>query len=104
MPFAEDTRPAHCTLGTSLFPVEEPRYMLALELRLDFACCTCSHDVGVTLRCEGHGLADNPLTPITIPCPTCGSHNLIWFTPEDGRLHRVERERQYACVPELSTN
>jgi len=78
--------------------------MLALQLRLDFSCCACGHAVGVTLKCEGLGLSDNPLTEITIDCPTCNGGNQIWFTPEDGRLHRVRRERQYDGVPEPSWN
>jgi hypothetical protein len=60
--------------------------------------------VGVTLKCEGQGLADNPLTPVLIACPTCNQRNQIWFTPEDGRVHRVTRERQYEGVPEPSWN
>ena len=78
--------------------------MVALQLRLDFSCCVCGHAVGVTLRCEGQGLADNPLTTVTIPCPTCNTNNQLWFTPEDGRLHRVTRERQYGRIPEPSWN
>jgi hypothetical protein len=90
--------------GISFFPVEESCFMLALQLRLDFSCCACGHAVGVTLKCEGSGLADNPVTPITIGCPTCNQSNQIWFTPEDGRVHRVTRERQYAGIPEPSWN
>ena len=30
--------------------------MLALKVVLDFACCICGHDMGVTLKCEGKGL------------------------------------------------
>jgi hypothetical protein len=78
--------------------------MVALQIRLDFSCCVCGHAVGVTLRCEGQGLADNPLTTVTIPCPTCDTNNQILFTPEDGRLHRVLRERLYGHVPEPSWN
>ncbi len=78
--------------------------MLALEVRLDFSCCLCGHAVGVTLRCEGQGLADNPMTVVQVPCPTCGGGNQIHFTPEDGRLHRVTRDRRYLRVPELSPN
>jgi hypothetical protein len=78
--------------------------MLALEVRLDFSCCLCGHAVGVTLRCEGEGLADNPLTAIKVPCPTCGGNNILHFTPEDGRLHRVTRERHYGLIPEPCTN
>jgi hypothetical protein len=78
--------------------------MLALEVRFDFSCCLCGHAVGVTLRCEGHGLAENPRTAVKVPCPTCGENNLIEFTPEDGRLHRVTRERFYWNIPEPSRN
>jgi hypothetical protein len=78
--------------------------MLALDVRLEFSCCVCGHDIGVTLRCEGQGLAANPLSVVPIPCPTCGGSNLLHFTPEDGRLHRVTRERQYCRIPELSHN
>jgi len=77
--------------------------MLALEVRLDFSCCVCGRAVGVTLRCEGKGLADNPLTAVPIPCPTCGSNNQIHFTP-DGTLHRVTRVRRFGTVPEPSRN
>ena len=78
--------------------------MLALQLRIDFSCCTCGHNVGVTLLCEGQGLADNPVTTVTIRCPTCEGNNQIWFTPEDGRLHRVTCERRYQHIPEPSRN
>lgn len=78
--------------------------MLALQLRLDFSCCACGHAVGVTLKCEGSGLADNPVVPLTLGCPTCHQRNQIWFTPEDGRVQRVTRERQYDSVPEPSWN
>ena len=78
--------------------------MLALEVRLDFVCCLCRHSMGVTLKCEGEGLADNPLTMVKVPCPTCGENNVIHFTPEDGRLHHVARERVYWQIPEPSCN
>lgn len=78
--------------------------MLALELRFEFACCLCGHHIGVTLRCEGLGLIDNPLAVVPLECPTCTGTNLLHFTPEDGRLHRVTRQRCYERVPELSWN
>ena len=77
--------------------------MLALQVRLDFTCCVCARPMGVTLLCEGQGLADNPMTTVKVPCPTCGQNNQIFFTP-DGALHRVTRERVYYRVPELSCN
>jgi hypothetical protein len=78
--------------------------MLALQVRLDFTCCLCGHAVGVTLQCEGQGLLGNPLTSVKVPCPTCGENNQVFFTPEDGRLHRVLRERVYWHIPEPSRN
>ena len=90
--------------GPVFFPVEDFGFMLALEVRLDFSCSLCGHAVGVTLRCEGEGLTDNPLTAVPISCPTCAGTNLIHFTPEDGRLHGVTRARYYQRVPEMSCN
>ncbi len=78
--------------------------MVALEVRLDFTCCHCASPVGVTLWCEGRGLADNPLTMIALACPTCAQANQVHFTPEDGRLHRVTRDRVFAGVPAPSHN
>jgi hypothetical protein len=88
-----------------LFFLEEAcGFMLALEVRLDFSCCLCGHAVGVTLRCEGQGLTGNPLAAVKVPCPTCNGINQVFFTPEDGRLHRVLRERLYGQIPEPSWN
>jgi hypothetical protein len=84
--------------------MEDRLLMLALLLRLDFSCCLCGHTVHVTLRCEGQGVAENPLTTITLTCPTCSGHNQIEFTPEDGLLHRVRRQRRYEGIPEPSWN
>jgi hypothetical protein len=78
--------------------------MLALLLRFDFSCCLCGHVIDVTLRCEGNGLAENPLTIVPVSCPTCGGTNQTHFTPEDGHLHRVTRDRYYDSVPEMSPN
>jgi hypothetical protein len=78
--------------------------MLATQVRLEFSCCLCGHAVRVTLWCEGQGLAGNPLTCVKVPCPTCGGSNQLHFTPEDGRLHRVTRDRLYGQIPEPSRN
>jgi hypothetical protein len=78
--------------------------MLALQVRLSFSCCVCGNAVGVTLKCEGEGLADNPETCVKVSCPTCRGDNQVYFTPEDGRLHRVTRERFYDRIPEPSRN
>jgi hypothetical protein len=90
--------------GHFVFPVEESCFMLALQLRLDFSCCVCAHVVLLTLKCEGPGLADNPQARVTVECPTCNGSNRIWFSPEDGRVHRVTRDREYDGIAEPSCN
>ena len=78
--------------------------MIALHLSLDFYCCQCQRPVGVTLRCEGAGLAsENPVAAAKVPCPTCGTINQVCFSP-DGTLHRVERERVRYRLPEPCPN
>jgi phage FluMu protein Com len=78
--------------------------LLALHVNLDFACCICGHLVGVTLRCEGTGLASrNPVASVKVPCPTCAGINQIFFSP-GGTLHRVEREQVRYRMPEPCTN
>ena len=53
-------------------------FMQALEVVLDFRCCICGHDMGVTLKCEGKGLASglDTVASVKVPCPTCGDHQL----------------------------
>jgi phage FluMu protein Com len=64
----------------------------------------CRKAVGVTLRCEGAGLAsDNPVASVKVPCPTCGGINQVFFSP-DGTLLRVERERLRWRLPEPCPN
>jgi len=79
--------------------------MLALELILEFACCCCGHDVGVTLKCEGKGLATGMDLPakVKVPCPTCHENNVIYFTPR-GALLRVAAETPRVEIPEPSFN
>jgi hypothetical protein len=58
---------------------------------LEFACRTCGTPVGVTVKCEGIGLAaPNPVVATIVPCPGCGGFNQLLFSP-DGTLHRVTR-------------
>ncbi len=78
--------------------------MLELEVNLDFICCICSHDMGVTLKCAGKGLVAGPKAraAVKIPCPHCCSINQIVFSP-DGTLHRVAPHQAYN-VPEPSLN
>ena len=69
--------------------------MLEVEVVLDFSCCCCGHDVGVTLHCKGKGLkAGNKATAsVKVPCPTCGDINHLFFSP-DGTLHHVISNRK----------
>lgn len=77
--------------------------MLELDVVLDFACCYCGHDMGVTLKCEGKGLADNLdiVIDIKVPCLTCGNENKVYFSPS-GTLHYVAPVKRK--VPEPSCN
>jgi hypothetical protein len=79
--------------------------MLALEVLLDFACCNCGHEVGVTLKCEGPRLAADMDLPakVKVPCPTCCENNVLYFTPR-GALLRVAPEQNRLEVPEPSCN
>jgi len=79
--------------------------MLALEVVLEFACCNCAHDVGVTLKCEGASLASDMDLParVKVPCPTCGENNVLYFTPR-GTLLRVAPEQNRVEIPHPSCN
>src|SRR6516162_11396389 len=81
---------------------EDPSFMLELEVMLDFACCICGHDMGVTLKCAGKGLSAGPMARAwtKVPCPTCGCINKIVFAP-DGTLHHVA-PHESCLVPEPS--
>ncbi len=78
--------------------------MLELELMLDFMCCICCQDIGVTLRCAGKGLAagSRARAAAKIPCPHCNTINRIIFAP-DGTLHDVA-PHEAAGIPEPSLN
>jgi hypothetical protein len=79
--------------------------MLELEVVLDFRCCLCGHDMGVTLKCEGKGLAAglDTIAAIKVPCPTCHKFNQIFFTP-GGTLHHVAPAERKSRIPEPSLN
>src|SRR5262249_20844685 len=57
--------------------------MPELLLTLDFACCTCDHPVGVTVKCAGKGLKAGLRTVAAVPiaCPHCGVVNELYFEP-----------------------
>ena len=79
--------------------------LLLLEVALDFACCNCGHDMGVTLRCEGERLAEVIDVPrsVKVPCPACSENNVLFFTPR-GSLIRVAPEQIRVEVPQASCN
>jgi hypothetical protein len=80
--------------------------MMELNLTLDFACCGCEQPVSVKVQCRGAGLMSNregTLASVTVPCPTCGQLNQLFFEPT-GTVRSV---RPYTCiriVPEPSVN
>ncbi len=79
--------------------------MLEVEVILDFACCLCGRDMGVTLHCAGQGLkgCSQVLASAKVPCPCCSGINEIFFTP-DGTLHHVAVHREPFQVPLPSAN
>ncbi len=80
--------------------------MLELEVILEFTCCACGDPLGVTLKCEGNGLAagKNAMASVKVPCPNCQNINQIFFTPDDGTLHHVRLDRQNVLLPVPSYN
>lgn len=79
--------------------------MLEVEVILDFACCSCGRDMGVTLHCAGQGLKAGAqvMTSAKVPCPFCSHILQVFFTP-DGTLHHVEAHREPFQVPLPSAN
>ena len=80
--------------------------MMELEVILDFACCSCGHDMGVTVKCAGKGLAtgSNGVARVKVPCPTCGNINQLYFEPRSGSLRYVAPFWDACPVPEPSLN
>jgi len=64
---------------------------MELKVILDFACCECAHNIGVTLQCMGSALAfrGGAVAAVNIPCPTCGNVNRLEFDPA-GIVHAVK--------------
>jgi hypothetical protein len=79
--------------------------MMELEVILDFACCHCGKTVGVTLKCEGKGLASGrrAVAAVHVPCPTCGHINRLYFEP-NGTVHAVSPYSGPRQMPEPSMN
>jgi hypothetical protein len=79
--------------------------MIEVQVNLDFACCSCSSNVNVTLKCGGKGLAGgaHQLAAVKLLCPTCGSTNQVFFEPS-GTLHAVRPCVGGHGIPEPSLN
>jgi hypothetical protein len=84
---------------------EDDPSMMELKLDLDFACCTCSTPMGVTLKCAGKGLAGGAhcVAAVKVPCPTCGNINELYFEPS-GTIHAVAPCRAGQRLPVPSVN
>jgi hypothetical protein len=54
-----------------------------IRVSLDFACCVCNHDFGVTVECAGNGLTPGTRTvaAFNVACPNCGRENRVYFEP-----------------------
>jgi hypothetical protein len=79
--------------------------MMELNVSLEFACCHCSNYVGVTLKCEGKGLAAGLRTvaAVHVPCPSCNRVNQLLFEPS-GRVRDVLPAAAPRQMPEPSLN
>jgi hypothetical protein len=79
--------------------------MTELLVDLDFACCTCGHAIGVTLKCAGKGLAGgaHSVAAVKVPCPMCSHTNQLLFEPS-GKLHAVTPDQRRRAIPEPSLN
>jgi hypothetical protein len=79
--------------------------MTELLVCMDFACCTCAHEMEVTVKCEGKGLAAGPRTvaAVNIACPYCGAVNRVCFEPS-GTVRAVLPQQVSRLIPEPSLN
>jgi hypothetical protein len=79
--------------------------MLEVKVSLDFACCCCTNPVGVTVKCEGKGLAAGlrAVASVNVPCPHCGSVNQLCFEP-CGIVRSVAPYAGSRACPEPSVN
>jgi hypothetical protein len=78
--------------------------MRAMNVTLDFACCTCAGPVHVKLKCEGPGLLrEDPKAGVMITCPMCNCPNDLVFDPS-GVVHQVAPGLDGNPFPEPSLN
>jgi hypothetical protein len=77
-----------------------------LTVTLDFACCSCEEPVRVTVQCRGgcpKSSLPGELASVRVPCPSCGSVNLLSFEPS-GVVHSVRPGVAFRPLPEPSIN
>jgi hypothetical protein len=57
--------------------------LTVIRVSLDFACCACNHEFGVTVECTGKGLTpgSRTLAAFNVDCPNCGQGNRVFFEP-----------------------
>jgi hypothetical protein len=57
--------------------------MIEMLVDLEFACCSCSSSIGVTLKCEGKGLNEgaHKAVKVKVACPSCSDGNEVFFEP-----------------------
>jgi hypothetical protein len=79
--------------------------MMELKVSLDFECSNCDGAVGVTLMCEGKGLAAGLRTvaAVKVRCPACGIVNQLFFEPS-GRVRAVSPLAGLRPLPEPPLN
>jgi hypothetical protein len=89
----------------SSLPQGQINIMMELKVTLDFACCTCTRPVGVTLKCEGKGLAagSTAVAAVLVPCPNCAAINQLYFEPS-GTVRAVAPYRITRQMPVPSLN
>ncbi len=74
-----------------------------MDTELHFSCLSCTSYIGVTVQCMAERGAASTLV-VRVPCPTCGSIQKVYFTPEQG-VERVEEQPEAVRqVPEPSVN
>ncbi len=79
--------------------------MMELNVSVDFDCASCNYPVGVTLKCEGKGLAAGLRTvaAVNVRCPTCATVNQLYFEPS-GRVRGVSLLRNPPDLLQFSVN
>jgi hypothetical protein len=80
--------------------------MIDVLVELDFACCACGANMGVTLKCGGPGLASGGAhlaAQVHVPCPHCCNMNQVIFEPS-GLVLAVRPCEAVCGIPEPSLN